>query len=178
MLRIFITDLAAYNMGCLVGEFIALPIEETELEARIKTILEKGGNIYGTVNEEYFITDYEFEDIELFKIEEFDNPYELNKKMALIEESIEPYQYKIIKVLLDNGFASSLEEAIDKIDNVIVHTDSSMASIAENYIEEVFDLNSLPPLISGHIDFDGIGRDLEIDGNFFQENSDIFEIID
>jgi hypothetical protein len=169
MLKIFITDLAGYNSGRLRGKFLTLPMEEKELEASIKNILKFG--------DEYFITDYEFEDIELFKIEEFDNPYELNKKIALLED-VEPYQYKIVKVLLDNGFASSLEDAIDKIDNVIVHPDSSMESIAEDYISEIIDLDSLPPLLSGHIDFKGIGRDMEIDCNFIRENSDIFEIIE
>jgi hypothetical protein len=36
MLKIYITDLAAYNSGYLRGEFITLPMEEKELEASIK----------------------------------------------------------------------------------------------------------------------------------------------
>ena len=169
MLKIYITDLAGYNSGTLIGRFITLPTEEKELETSIKEMLQFG--------DEYFITDYEFEDVELFKVEEFDSPFELNKKIALLED-VEPYQHKIVKVLLDNGFASSLEDAIDKIDNVIVHPDSSMENIAEDYISEIIDLDSLPILLSGHIDFKGIGRDMEIDCNFIRENSDIYEIIE
>jgi len=39
MLKIYITDLAGYNSGYLRGKFIALPMEEAELEASIKEIL-------------------------------------------------------------------------------------------------------------------------------------------
>jgi len=169
MLKIYITDLAGYNSGSLRGRFITLPKEEKELEASIKEIL-----IYG---DEYFITDYEFEDVELFKVEEFDNPYELNRKIALTEESLEPYQYKSVKVLLENGLATSLEDAISKVDDLIIYPDSTMTSIAEQYIEEYTDLNSYHPLIVNHIDYEGIGRDLEMEGNFYQDGADFFEFI-
>ena len=39
MLKIFLTDLAGYNLGHLRGKFITLPIEEKELEASIRDIL-------------------------------------------------------------------------------------------------------------------------------------------
>ena len=169
MLKIYITDLAGYHSGRLRGEFLTFPMEEKELEASIKEILKYG--------EEYFITDYEFEDVELFKVEEYSNPYELNRKMALIEESIEPSQHKIVKVLLENGLASSLEDAISKIDDLIVYPNSTMTDIAEQYIEEYTDLNGYHPLIVNHIDYEGIGRDLEIEGSFFQDGSDYFEFI-
>jgi len=169
MLKIFLTDLAGYNLGHLRGEFITLPMEEKELEASIKEILKYG--------EEYFITDYEFKDVELFKVEEYSSPYELNRKIALIEESVEPHQHKIVKVLLGNGLATSLEDAISKIDEVIVYEDSTMTSIAEQYIEEYTDLNGYHPLIVNHIDYESIGRDLEIEGSYFRDGADIFQFI-
>jgi hypothetical protein len=170
MLKIFLTDLAGYNSGHLRGEFLTLPMEEKELEVSIKKILICG--------DEYFITDYEFkEDVELFKVEEFDNPFKLNKKIALIEESLEPYQYRSVKVLLENGLATSLEDAIGKVDELIVYPDSTMTDIAEQYIEEYTDLNGYHPLIVSHIDYEGIGRDLEIEGSFYQDGSDYFEFI-
>ena len=169
MLKIFLTDLEAYNSGHLRGEFLTLPMEAEELEARIKEILKYG--------EEYFITDYEFEDIELFKVEEYSNPYELNRKVALIEESIEPNQHKSVKVLLKNGLASSLEDAISKIDELIVYPNSTMTDIAEQYIEEYTDLNGYHPLIASHIYYEGIGRDLEIEGSYFKDGVNIFQFI-
>jgi len=169
MLKIYITDLAGYNAGHLRGRFITLPMDEAELEACIKEIL-----VYG---DEYFISDYEFDEVELFKVEEFDNPFELNRKIALITERLEPSQYKSVKVLLKNGLATSLEDAIDKVDALIVYPDSTMTDIARQYIEEYTDLNGYHPLIVNHIDYEGIGRDLELEGNFYQDGDDYFEFI-
>ncbi len=175
MLKIYITDLAAYNCGYLIGEWITLPLEEDELRASIKVILAQGQESCNNgLHEEYFITDSESD---LLSAEEYSNPYELNRQIALIEESIEPHQYKSVKILLDYGLASSLEDAISKIDEVIVYEDSSMTDIAEQYIDEYVDLNGYSPLIIHHIDYEGIGRDLEIEGSYYKDGSDIFEFI-
>ena len=108
---------------------------------------------------------------------QYSNPYELNRKIALIEENIEPHQHKSVKVLLENGLATSLEDAISKIDELIVYPNSTMTDIAEQYIEEYTDLNGYHPLIINHIDYEGIGRDLEIEGSYFRDGSDYFEFI-
>lgn len=97
--------------------------------------------------------------------------------LALIEENIEPHQHKIVKVLLDNGLASSLEDAISKVDEMIVYSECSMTNVAEQYIDEYVDLNGYSPLIVNHIDYEGIGRDLELEGGFYQDGSDYFEFI-
>ena len=178
MLKIFLTDLAAYNNGYLVGEWLTLPLETEELEANIKEILAKGEELCGDrFSDEFFITDYEWEDVSIFSVDEYENIYTLNEKIKLIEESIEPWQHRIVKVLLDNGLVNTLEDAIDKVDEVVVYENSTMADIVEQYIEEYTDLNAYHPLIVAHIDYEGIGRDLELEGNFFRENSDIFQFL-
>ena len=178
MLRIFLTDLAAYNSGYLIGEWITLPLEAEELEKSIQKILYQGEEVCKDgIHEECFITDDEFEDISFFKVEEFDSPYLLNERISFIEENIEPHQYNIIKFLLDNDLATSLEDAITKVDDVIVHSDCSMSDIAEAYVEEIIETDNLPPLIAGHIDYNGIGRDLEIDGTYIKVNFHIFEFV-
>lgn len=178
MLKIFLTDLAAYNSGHLVGEWITLPLETEELEVKIQSILAKGEELCSDgIHEEWFITDYEWEDVSIFSVGEYENIYTLNEKIKLIEESIEPWQHRIVKVLLNNGLADTLQDTIDKVDDVIIYKNSTMADIAEQYIEEYTDLNAYHPLIVSHIDYEGIGRDLELEGNFFRENSDIFQFI-
>jgi len=42
MLNFFLCDLAAYNNGFLVGEWITLPMDKEELASRVKMILGKG----------------------------------------------------------------------------------------------------------------------------------------
>lgn len=178
MLNVFFTDLAAYNNGYLVGEWLTLPLEEEELKARVETVLAEGADICGDeYHEECFITDWEWNDVAVFKIGEYENIYTLNDKIKMLEEEIEPYQSRVIKILMENGFADTIESAIEKIDDVIVYHDSTMTDIAEAFMSEFIDLHKCPPLIVSHIDYEGIGRDLEIEGSFVKEGTDIFEIL-
>lgn len=177
MLRVYLTDLAAYNNGYFVGEWIELPINVDVLERHIIDVLNKGGSISGDgKHEEYFITDYEWEEKTMFEIDEYDNIYRLNEQVGLLDE-FEDIELKKIKVLIENGLVDNIEEAIENLENVIVYENTTMTDIAEKYVEEIVDLAALPPLISSHIDYKAIGRDIEIEGSFFRDSNDIFEYI-
>ena len=76
--------------------------------------------------------------------------------------------------MLDENIVSTLEEAIEKRDEVLVYENYSMREIAEEYVEENFDLDNLSPLIANNIDYDGIAIDFEMDGCYFKVDSDIF----
>ena len=52
MLKIYITDLAAYNKGFLIGEWVSLPTEEKELNFKIASILKQGESVC-TIEYEY-----------------------------------------------------------------------------------------------------------------------------
>ena len=178
MLKIYITDLAAYNAGYLIGRWVELPMNEDELRSEVQEILEHGtlycgDGVYPT--EETFITDYEFDDVQLFSVDEYDNEFELNRKVQLIEESVEPFQYKILKFLMDNGFSSSLEEAIEKVDDVFVYDHYTMRDIAEEFVDEFINLDGINDLIKNNLDYDGIARDLEMDGVYFEVDGDIYQ---
>jgi len=133
-MKIYLTDLKAYNSGHLVGEWINLPIEEIELKDKIEAILIKGSYIcgYNETHEEYFITDWE---CEFFDIKEYDNPYELNKKAFKIEE-LDSEDKSKMGFLLDNNLASNLDDAIEKYQNVIIYKTTTMKEVAKEYIEE------------------------------------------
>lgn len=174
MLKIFVTDLSAYNQGFLIGEWITLPMDKDELAFKTKMILGKGEMLCNdSFHEEYFITDYEFETVDIFSVGEYDNIYTLNEKAQLLED-IEESEHKLIKFLFDENIVSSLEEAIEKRDEVIVYENMSMREIAEEYVEENFDLDNLSPLIANNIDYAGITNDLEMDGCYFKVGSNIF----
>ena len=55
LLKVFVTNLGKYNEGELIGEWVSLPIDESELEE----VLERIG--INEQYEEYFITDFETE---------------------------------------------------------------------------------------------------------------------
>ena len=82
-----------------------------------------------------------------------------------------------MKFLLDYGFVSSLEESIEKLDLVVFYPNLTMFEVAEEYLENCYDLDSLPEIIQFHIDYEGIARDLELDGTFFQDKSGVFEYL-
>ena len=70
-IKVYVSNLGAYNAGTLTGDWTTLPVEN------VKAIFEADRKKYGEVEgygEEYFITDYEAP----FKVEEFENLHELN----------------------------------------------------------------------------------------------------
>ena len=61
MLSVYLTDLAAYNSGCLSGTWVQLPITKFELSQAISEVLTEGEQVTAEENhEEWFITDYEW----------------------------------------------------------------------------------------------------------------------
>ena len=79
MLQVFITDLAAYNTGSLVGRWVQLPITSFELSQAISEVLTEGEYaVNGENHEEYFITDYEWDDIDIKEIEYETAPRSIN----------------------------------------------------------------------------------------------------
>jgi antirestriction protein len=61
-----------------------------------------------------------------------------------------------------------LDESIKRIDEVILHQ-GSLADYAFELVEDICSLDQLPDLIRNHIDYESIGRDLEL-------NSEVAEI--
>ncbi|MCB4766581.1 MAG: antirestriction protein ArdA [Sulfurovum sp.] len=174
MLQIYLTDLECYNNGHLVGDWVKLPMDKDDLAFTVKMILGKGEKLCNdNFHEEYLITDFEFFTIPVFNIEEYDNIYTLNNKTLLLEE-LKEYELKIVKFLLDNGICSTIEDALEETDNVIVYEDMSMAEVAEIIIEESYDLDALPSIISSHINYESIARDLEYEGFYHSIDLDVF----
>ena len=178
MLKIYLTDLAAYNKGYLFGEWITLPCDD--LESKLNKILKSGEALcfvelgYFEKHEEYFITDWEWEDNELFKLHEYENIFELNSKLAEVS-NLDEDSINVVAFLINQGLACNLDDAISKKDDVVIYYNSSMQTLAYDLIEECYDLDTLPSIISNHIDYEGIGRDVMLEGNYFEVDGDIYE---
>ncbi len=179
MLNIYITDLAAYNAGTLVGEWVSLPLSRTELNQVITEILSEGEKITGEANhEEIFITDYEwsFETKEIRKIDEYEDPYALNKEAFLLSE-LNPDELNAVWFLLNQSITADLEDAIAKAEDVTIHRNSTMVDISCDLISDIYALDNLPPIISNHIDYIGIANDLEYEGIYWEIDGDVYEYI-
>lgn len=174
-MKVFITDLEAYNAGNLVGQWHTLPMNEDLLAEAIENILRDGKNICEDTHhhEEYFITDYECEYI---SIDEYANIAKLNEIAQMMEELNED-EIKAVSFLMDHYLVTDIYEAIEKYEDVRIHENSSMEDIAYDYIQDCYNLDDMPSIISNNIDYESIAKDMEIEGSFYKVDSDIYEYI-
>ena len=175
-MRVYITDLEAYNNGHLVGQWYQLPMNEDLLAESVENVLQEGRDACGDTHfhEEYFITDYECDYME---IEEYSNLTKLNE-IAEAMENIDEEGVKAINFLMENNFVKDIFEAIETYeDSVRIYEDSTMEDIAYNFIQECYSLDDIPSIISNNIDYESIARDMEIEGSFYKIDSDIYEYI-
>lgn len=169
MLRIYLTNLGKYNEGMLVGEWVDLPVSEEELEKVFKRI---GIN---DEYEEYFITDYE-SDIDGVKVGEYENIDDLNELAEALED-LDSEEENVLSVMLEDG--CTFEEALEKIkdrDYMVYYNCDSMEDVAYQIVEESGLLDGVPEKVARYFNYEAYGRDLEIEGTFYQINNAYIEI--
>lgn len=178
MLKIYLTDLAAYNKGYLFGEWISLPCDDlqVQLDKIIKAsealcFLQEG---YYEKHEEWFVTDFEWDDIDLCEIEEYEDIFELNKNLELVRDS-STYQLKAMRFLISETIAKDMKDAFYKADDVIIYENQSLEDVAYDLMQECYNADALPSIIANHIDYEGIARDLEIEGAYTVIENDVYE---
>ena len=176
-LRLAITSLSAYSNGVLHFEWLDLD-ENTENEAiqeSIDRVLKRGDELSGlSDSEEVFISDYEQDEEEIFPVHEYSEIYTLRDKVLLLAE-LEPYQQKSVKFLLDFGIVNDLDEAIEKADEVVCYENSTMKDVAEDWLEQCYDLDSMPTIITSNIDYDAVACELSACGEYFEVGNDVFQ---
>ena len=166
ILRVFVTNLGKYNEGELVGEWLDLPASDEE----ISELLERIG-IDGEEYEEFFITDYE-SDLGI-TCGEYDDLDDLND-IAENVENLDEWERDIVEALLENY---DLEDALDKVDDVIVYCDcDDMADVAERYCDETGLLDSIPENLRYYFDFEAFGRDMEYEGEYIFCNGNCYQV--
>ena len=175
MLKIYLTDLAAYNSGALVGKWINLPMSEETLHMAINEVLCEGeAAVQGEDHEEWFITDYEWEDLEFCQIDEYENIYELNSNMELLS-GLNNDKLKAVAFLLNEGITVDIADAIHRSEDVIIHEDQSMEDVAYSLLEDCYGVYKLEPIIANNIDYEKVAQDLEYGGNYWEVGNDVFE---
>ena len=176
MLEIFITDLCAYNNGFLIGKWITLPLSGKELYLAISEVLSEGEYACksDSTHEEIFITDYSWKGKSIFDVEEYDSPWDLNDDIGKLFELSESQQ-KAVAFLLSEQFTYDMDDAIQKSDDVIIHENQTLEDVAYSLLQECYELDKLPPIIANNIDYEGVARELEYDGNYFEVDGDVFE---
>ena len=98
--------------------------------------------------------------------------------LAEAMEDIDEDGVRAIKFLMDNNLVKDIFEAIDSCeDSVRIYENQSMEDIAYDLIEECYSFENIPDIISNNIDYEKIGRDLEIEGSYYKIGLDIYEYV-
>ena len=177
MLKVYITDLAAYNSGVLVEEWVSLPMEE-ELSLKIKSILKAGEAECGNYeeHEEYFISDYEFEtEFKFVEVGEYSSPFELNETCEEFSTYEEEDLKRISYLVANVGF--DLEDAKERYEDVYIYEGMTLKEVVEEYIEDTVDLSNVPSIIANNIDYSAIAYDFEISGEYEAIDNDIYQFV-
>jgi antirestriction protein len=95
--------------------------------------------------------------------------------MVSIISRLDEDEKKAIGFLMSNHIVKDFDGALDKLDEVVIHEDSSMEDIAYDLIQDCYALNDIPEIIANNIDYERIARDLSTEGCYFEEGNTIFE---
>lgn len=163
MLNIYLTNLAKYNEGELVGKWVELPRSEEELKADLKEVLGS--------DEEYFITDYESDcGIE---VEEYSNLEDLNEKAEQLAD-MDEYDQEIFKALLENCSFDEALEVFERGDYMYYDGVTDDYDLGYRYAEETGLLYGAPEALKNYFDYEAFGRDLSFDG-YYTDNGFMFK---
>ena len=155
--KIFITNLAKYNAGDLVGDWVELPIyDDDELTETIAKVIE-------SETDEHFITDYEGDVV----INEHDSIVELNDFVREIEGFSESDQ--IAAIFLVNEINMSYAESLEHYQDVTAYDVKTLKELAEYLVDEGY-YGDIPESIIRYIDYDAIANDLHCGGGYHEFN--------
>lgn len=158
-MRIWIGNLAKYNEGQLIGEWVDLPCYELD---------EVMARILGQ-DEEYFIADHEGCP---FDVSEHSSPFTLNDYAEQCEK-MEEHEIACLKYLTDYE-NQSFEQAIENYRDVD-RREESLRDLAWEYVEEGL-LGEMSQTAMHYIDLDLVARDflsdwVKYEGYFYRWSS-------
>ncbi|HNP50543.1 MAG TPA: antirestriction protein ArdA [Nitrosomonas nitrosa] len=152
-IRIYVADLAAYNNGKLHGVWINATDDLDDIQEQINKMLAESPEGFA---EEYAIHDYEgFEGYALSEYEGLKTAHEI---ACFIEE------YPDFGGELLNNFGGALEEAKAAAEENYCGCYKSLADFTESLTE---DTTQIPENLAYYIDYERMGRDMELSGDIF-----------
>lgn len=175
ILRVYITDLAAYNNGFLVGEWVSLPLDPAKLTYKIREILTEGQLQCNDAqhHEEWFITDYEWTGgASMFTVDEYADVFALND---LVDELSGLCEHELLQVKFLHYGGYDIRYSIDNHDDVEIHdyrSSNSFKDVYELLAEDLVDegcFGEIPANLINYLDYSAIGRDLSFDYTEFED---------
>ena len=152
-IRIYVADLAAYNNGRLHGVWIDATEEMEDIWAQVNQMLKSSPEGFA---EEYAIHDYE--GFGGYRVSEYEGLESAHNVAVFIEEHGE------IAGELLNNFGGDLEDAKKAIEENYSGCYKSLAEYAEELTEQTAEV---PENLAFYIDYERMGRDMELGGDFY-----------
>ena len=118
-------------------------------------------------------------DFDTIKVDFFDEDDTIEDYVELQDayNLMHGYEQEVLDSILEADYytINSVKDIIEMIndntvDKWILYSDMSMAEIAEEYVDESFDI---PDSIKYYIDFDSMGQDMMLDGNYYKVSNGI-----
>ena len=165
-MKIAVEEWELYNNGYLLIKWFDTEIDTIEdIEAYISKI--KASYRLNSDDMELFIADYEAE-------------YPFNSECVLeayriseIMDSLSEDEQTAVKIMLDNYIVNSIDEALEHIEDLICTNETSMDDIAYNYVNNCGLLDTMPENLRYHFDYEALGRDMEINGSYYEDNDSV-----
>ena len=186
MIKLYLANLGKYNEGILKGEWVELPLSETELEEVMVNIgvahYDKEGNFvpyvietdengYEYVYEEYAIHDYET-DLNI-SISEYSSLNDLNT----VAEIVEDFELDQVNALLDGGVIDMKDLIEGDLEEIMQHYSfielepnmNEEQEVGYAYVDEVCGgLECLSKeILERYFDYEAFGRDILLSGEGF-----------
>ncbi len=152
-IQIYVADLAAYNAGHLHGVFIDATDDLDDIQDQINTMLASSPVEDA---EEYAIHDYE--GFEGCSIEEYEGIESAHEKALFIAE------HGALGGLMLTHFCDDMEEARKALNDCYCGSYESLADYAQELTEDSTDI---PAHLKSYIDYEKMGRDMEMGGGIY-----------
>ncbi len=158
--RIYVASLADYNAGRLHGRWIDANQSADAIRAEIAEMLAESEE---STDGEYAIHDYEyFGDLELPEYADIDH-------VAEAAHLIVEHGPVFAALLAYVGGTSNIKEALRYFEDGYCGEYDSLTDYAEQFIDDCYadSIKGLPEFIRYHIDYEGIGSEMQICGDVF-----------
>lgn len=158
--RIYVASLGDYNAGRLHGRWIDADQPVGSIHEQIAQMLAESCE---PVAEEWAIHDYEnFGSLRLSECEDLGH-------VAQVAQSMVEHGPLFAELVGHFGGTSGVEEATRYLEEGYCGAFDSLADYVQELVEDCYAdaLRDLPDFIKYHIDYEGIGRDLELGGDVF-----------
>lgn len=163
----FITNLGKYNEGELVGEWVKFPTTPEKLQEVFERIGIGSQDEFGSVYEEWFITDYDcYVDGLYDKLGEYESLDELNYLASKLEE-LGDAEYEHFQAAMQiSDYTGSIKDLINLTDNLdkydMLSGIEDYDDLGRYYIEELGTME-VPEHLQNYIDYEAYGRDIALD---------------